>query len=349
VSLLAQDEKLTRRVGGIVMMLLALAIGFIVFVAGRIEWGDHVRMVVHFRQTGGLREGAPIVVAGQSIGTIEAIALAPKGGPLDAGVVVTLKIDARKAARIARGGDVFIAGTGPLSARHLELAPSPDPDGPSLAEPLPPGSAPIIGIDPPTLDRVLQRTWDNLTTAKKFADDVGPELDALRVQLRQLAQTMDGLVPNVVGVASLGFELEGLLAEVRQLREVTLGGDAGLQRFGAMITRARTTIAQTRRMLDVLGAKATTLAASVETLGGRLDTRGPAAIRAVELAISRVRTAMDKFDPLLAKLEDLNARIARGEGTIGRLARDPEFPEDAKELGKILKRQPWRIFARPPN
>jgi hypothetical protein len=29
--------------------------------------------------------------------------------------------------------------------------------------------------------------------------------------------------------------------------------------------------------------------------------------------------------------------------------KDPEFPEDAKELGKILKRQPWKIIGRPPK
>jgi hypothetical protein len=29
------------------------------------------------------------------------------------------------------------------------------------------------------------------------------------------------------------------------------------------------------------------------------------------------------------------------------LMRDPEFPEDAKDLGKILKRQFWKILERP--
>jgi hypothetical protein len=360
VSLLAQQERLTRRVGAITLFLLVAAIAFFVFVAGRIEWGERVRLQVFFRNTGGLREGAPIIVAGRAIGSVESIAPAPHGvartwksrcpsarvaAPAsDEGVIVTIELDADEAGRIACGGDVFVSGRGPLSARHLELAPSADPDGPALAD-----GDQVLGIDPPTLDRVLQRTWDNLTTAKKFADEVGPEFEALRVQLRQLATTMDGLVPNVVGVASLGFELDGLLAEVRQLREVALGGDAGLERLGLVIGRARATIAQARRMLDVLGDKATRLTASVDAVRGRFGERGPAAVRAVELAIDRVRAAMDKIDPLLAKLEDLNARIARGEGSIGRLAQDPEFPEDAKELGKILKRQPWRIFARPKD
>ena len=28
---------------------------------------------------------------------------------------------------------------------------------------------------------------------------------------------------------------------------------------------------------------------------------------------------------------------------------DPEFPEDAKAIGKVLKRQPWRVIGRPKD
>ena len=65
------------------------------------------------------------------------------------------------------------------------------------------------------------------------------------------------------------------------------------------------------------------------------------------IAIERMRAAAAKIEPMLAVVDQINQRLARGEGTLGRLSRDPEFPEDAKELGKILKRQPWRIFGRP--
>jgi hypothetical protein len=46
---------------------------------------------------------------------------------------------------------------------------------------------------------------------------------------------------------------------------------------------------------------------------------------------------------------ELAQRIARGEGSLGRLLTDPEFPEDTKELGKIMKRQPWKIVQKPPD
>ena len=32
-----------------------------------------------------------------------------------------------------------------------------------------------------------------------------------------------------------------------------------------------------------------------------------------------------------------------------KLANDPEFPEDAKDLGKILKREPWRVVGHPQD
>jgi hypothetical protein len=47
----------------------------------------------------------------------------------------------------------------------------------------------------------------------------------------------------------------------------------------------------------------------------------------------------------------LTRDLADGRGTVGALLHDPEFIDDAKQLGKTLKRQPWRIFghgAKPP-
>ena len=352
MSLLAQDEVLTRKVGAATLLVLAAAIAFVVFVADRIDWGDDVRLAVYFEHTGGLREGAPIVVAGRTIGEVEAIALSPRGAPdtpLNGkeGVAVTIAIDADIAARITRGGDVFVASRGPLGARYLELGPAPEAlhGGPSLAA----DRKPLKGSEPPSIDRVMQRTWDNLTIAREFADAVRPEMTVLRARLGELQATLDSIAPSLPAQLALGAELGALAAEVRTLRDRTLGGDAGRAKLDGVIAETRATIAQARRTFDAVGAKLDVLATSSQALRARLADRGPAAVRAVELAIARIRTAMTKVDALLVKVEDLQARIARGEGSLGKLMQDPEFPEDAKALGKILKRQPWKVIQRPPN
>jgi hypothetical protein len=73
-------------------------------------------------------------------------------------------------------------------------------------------------------------------------------------------------------------------------------------------------------------------------------------------AIARLRTVLEdadrmmaKVDHLLAGTQELLAVIDRGEGSLMKLSRDPEFPEDAKALGKILKRSPWRIIGHPDD
>lgn len=346
MSLLAQDERLTRNVGAAVLFLVAAAIAFVVFVYDQIEWRERVRIDVYFQQTGGLREGAPLVVAGREIGEIESIGLSPHGapGPLNGeeGVRVTVAITKREAAKITRGGDVFVTSRGALGARYLEVGPAPA-EGASFAD----NTDDILGREPPSIDRVMQRTWDNLTITREFADAVRPEMTELRARLAELETTMAELSPNIVGVTGLGMEVTGLMAEARELRDVGLGGDAGRAKVTDVIGQSRATLARARLVLDELGTKMRALSASGRALRARLGEKGPAAIAAIELAIARIRAAVDKLDPLLAKVDELNARIARGEGSLGKLMKDPEFPEDAKALGKILKRKPWKVMQRP--
>lgn len=344
MSLLAQDERLTRRVGAVVLVALAAAVLFVVFLLDRIEWGRHVRVHVYMRSTGGLKEGAPLIVAGRPIGTIERIALSPRGAtsPLagDEGVVLTVAIDASAAARVSREGDVFVGSRGVLSERYLELGPPP-----GVGTPLTDGTQ-LLGREPPSLDRVLQRTWDNLTTMRQFLAEVSPEVDALRAQLDALVATLGEVSPTAAGLPALGLELSALIAEGRATY-AALGGEPGLARLGAMLRRARATLAQARATLAALAPRLDALLASTDALRQRAGDRGGAALAALELAIARGRAAIDALDPLLANLDLVRDRLERGEGSLGRLLTDPEFPEDTKELGKILKRQPWKVIARP--
>jgi ABC-type transporter Mla subunit MlaD len=345
VSLLAQDVKLSRTVGAVGLVVGIFAIVFFVFIWDRIEWGPHVRIKVYFHTTGGLQEGAPLVVAGRDVGKVEMIMLSPRGapGPLngDEGVVVSVKVEKKWAQRITWGGDVFVTSRGALSGKYLEIGPPPQP-GASIAESVKAGNDKIAGRDPPSLDRVLQRTWDNLTTTRMFAEDVRPAMNELTTQIDALRATLDTIAPDV----AFREDLDALIAEARATK-AALGGDAGLDRMSQVIENSGSTLAMARSNIAKLRESADLLSAGLGQLQGRLGTKGAEAVAHVEQAIDRVKAAIDKIDPLLAQAQELQAALERGDGSLMKLMHDPEFPEDAKELGKILKRQPWKLIDRP--
>jgi ABC-type transporter Mla subunit MlaD len=336
---LAQDAHLARKVGTVSLVVIGLAIAFFVFVYDRIEWGSHVRVRVKFHATAGLAEGAPFVVAGRTVGRVESIALAPHDG-----VIVTIAIDADVVPKLDHGGDVFIASRGALSGKYIELGPAPEP-----TRPLHEGDE-LEGHEPPSLDRVIERTWNNLTTLGKFADEIKPELDGLRAEIdrlrAQFGTTADAL-PNAERLGELIGDASDVAAQIRQLREVGLGGQAGSDRLAAVIARGQQFAGDARATFGKLGTAASTLSQSIEGLRGRLGTKGDEAIAKAELALDRIRAAVDKIDPLLAQIDALNASLAAGNGSMMKLMNDPEFPEDAKELGKMLKRHPWRVLDHP--
>src|SRR5947209_6794338 len=134
MSVLADDERLTRRVGTVALALLGCAIVFFVFVYDQVEWGAHTRVLVYFRHSGGLHEGSAFVVAGRAVGRVESVALVPRGSKAildgDEGIVLTVAIERRMADRLTLGGDVFVASRGPLSEKYLEIAPPREPGAP---------------------------------------------------------------------------------------------------------------------------------------------------------------------------------------------------------------------------
>src|SRR5882757_5384011 len=119
MSLLAQDERLARRVGAVALCLIAAAIGFVVFLWDRIEIGSPVRIKVYLAHTAGLHENVPIVVGGRSIGHIEAIEPVIHGapGPLngEVGVAITVALDGDQAWKVPAAAEVFVASRGALS------------------------------------------------------------------------------------------------------------------------------------------------------------------------------------------------------------------------------------------
>jgi ABC-type transporter Mla subunit MlaD len=345
VSLLADSERLATRIGAGVLVAIAGAVAFVLLLADRVELTSQLRFAVHFAHAGPLASGAPVMIAGQRIGEVESVQLLERGapGPLDGepGAAARIAIDADRAYMIDAAGEFFVASRGPLSERYLEIGPPTTP-----TRPIRDGDA-VRGIDPPSMDRVIQRTWDNLMVTRRFVEAVKPELDALTASLRQLGDTVSGAQQMPDDLVRLSLAASVLIDEARSTWNDVLGGRAGLDRIAALIDAAGALADHADRQLAALGARWQALDAELDRLRARLG--GDNTTARLVAAIDTARAAMDKIDPLRAKIAALRDRFARGEGSIGKLMTDPEFPEDAKELGRILKRQPWKIIGHPQD
>ncbi len=368
------DDRLATKVGAAALCVAVAGVIFVAAVLPQLAGARAAHVRVYYLELAGLKEGAPVWSAGEQIGRVDAISLSPAGveSPLSgqAGAVVHLALEGDGLARTWRGGAYVISSRGPLAARYVEVIPPSGEGGASGEDGRPLVSGMVLrGVDPPTLDRVLQRTWTNLMIARTFFEAVGPEALALRREVAALFATIEqvrrgtsstaaGAAPNsasssssaLVGddrVAALVGELRALRAEADLAWREVVGGRPGLARLQAVAARAQGTWQRA-------SATAAELFVMIEALRGELErvrAQLAAGAPAVKLAalVAQLEQLQGKLDAIAASARGISQRWQRREGTLGRLLSDPEFPEDAKELGKILKRQPWRIFGHPDD
>jgi uncharacterized membrane protein len=380
----APDSALARRVGAVTIAVIATAIAVFVFLLDRAALGSPTRIRVTFRHTAGLREHAALVVAGRPIGRVESIAPVPHGRPGtlggEVGVALTVAIDEDSVWKVPARADIFISSRGPVSDKYLEVAPPTGDPGPPVHD-----GQELRGIDPPSLDSVLQRTWANLTTFHDFVEAVRPDLAALRTQLGELRTQLDALGSDTRpaggsysfaaggsdsraaggsdsraaggsdsraadgsdtrsgrGLNALVTSIRELAATARHTRDVSLGGERGLARLRATLDETRATVAELRATVDALRPRVAALTTELARVDSHVSASVPVA--RIEQALASARAALDKLDPLVADIDAVRQQIANGEGSLLRVIRDPEFPEDAKDLGKVVKRHPWRIL-----
>jgi ABC-type transporter Mla subunit MlaD len=352
VSLLAGQERRAEKVGAVVLVVLVAAVGFVMFLAGRIHLGRTVRIQVLFHNVGSLHEGAQIIVAGRSVGHVTAIALVPADGlPADhplagtGGAAAWLKIHAGETEMVPVNGEFFISSRGALAERFLEVGPPPG--GAAPGRPVKDGDL-VRGVDPPSLDRALQRTYDNLERARAFTDYVGPDARDLVTQIRALSATLAELDPGPGGFADAARHWSAALDQARTAWSTLDRAGVDPAHVEAMAASVARTTEAARGALRLVRARADLLSAGLDRSVGKARAAGPA-VAELRQALGKVSALSAKLDDIMAKVQDLSDRIARGEGTIARLQHDPEFPEDAKALGKMIKRHPWRLFGHPQD
>jgi ABC-type transporter Mla subunit MlaD len=342
VSLFASEERKAEITGAFVLVALAGAVVFAIFLSGRIHFGARVRVRVDFDQVAGLGEGADVVVAGRKVGVVESIALVPENG---GGVAAYVQIDEGRRDMVPINGEFFVSSRGLLSERYLEVGPPLD--GAAPGRPIAEGDH-VHGSSPPTLDRAIQRTWDNLERTRQFAAEVGPEARELWAQVGALGDTLGELDPGPKGWDGLADDWRASIDQARAAWAALGAAGADPAHVEALADAAAQTVATARRSLALVRGRAQIVAAALDrTLAS--GQRGAASLDKLRAALAKLDATTATLDHALAQAQALADAFARGEGSIAKLSRDPEFPEDAKELGRILKNQPWRVVGHPSD
>jgi uncharacterized small protein (DUF1192 family) len=305
-----------------------------------------VTVKVYFGQVSALGEGAKIVVAGRAIGEISSIVLVPAGttGPDEplhgeAGIVALARIEKRYAFMVPANGEFFVSSRSIFAPRWLEVGPPAKGAVPCRA--VVEGDK-VRGIDPPSLDQILQRTWDNLNVTSAFMSVIRPEADAFIDSVRELEQRVADAEPAPGAYGSLFASIVGLRLEIDRLdipawRDAT-GGLSGV------LDGARAL----QKQLDLISTDLQTHIALLQAEFARLGAAAPPDLRDKIAAIAAsTEVVKQRVDLLNARVRALVAGVAAGDGAIGSIANDPELLDDAKQLGKTLKRNPWKVLVPP--
>jgi phospholipid/cholesterol/gamma-HCH transport system substrate-binding protein len=287
------------RVGAVTLAVGAVAVVLVLLIGGR-HWRAGRHIGVEIARIGALQVGAPVRIAGLVLGSVDEIRLVPR--PEGPSARLEVWVDERHAWLLRTTSEIFLAQEGILGETYLEATPGPP--GPALAD-----GAVVRAIDPPPIDALLAKSYENLEAAAELVRDGFPEA-------AELGRALDGLETTLSGFDPLpswprGIEL-GTLPRLRLTVDPSLG--PRLARFQAALDR--------------------------------VDTGDPRLAR-LAAALARIAPLIDGIERVRHDAKGLIAYFAGGRGTLGALAQDVELTDEIKTMTKTLKREPWRALAKP--
>lgn len=264
-------------------------------------FADRYTLVSLVPNVAGLREGAPVTLAGQRVGQVTEINFIPVDEKSDSNnVIVHLSIDRSIAPQVREDSEGFLRAEGLLGDKYLDIAP-----GSAEAAPLQPGDTLLVG-DAVDLDAVLARTAETL--------------DSAQIIMREWT----ALTRSV----SRGEGTLGSLLTDEQLYDDMLAATRQLERTFAAVNRGDGTLGRLARdpaLYERLEGAAVTL----DSLGSEMlhgeGTFGRL-VREDSVYRSLLATA-GSADSALTSLSTVLEGINEGEGTLGRLTQDPELYE----------------------
>lgn len=230
------------KVGGLVLLTVALAVGFAQFM-GFLGIGSPFSNTNSYYVTygfaGGIDVGSPVRVSGIKVGRVEqiqffqpvdlkAVALQEPGsdaletGPSGKAIVpLKIKISVRKDAAVGVRKDsrFYINLAGIIGERYVEVTP-----GHWNVPPLEPGDV-VAGVDPPRIDQLLSQSFDLAGKIKEIIDenkgDISRSIELLYKLSGNINQTLAWVDKSAIFKTDLAKLVDNLIAITSDVRKVT--------------------------------------------------------------------------------------------------------------------------------
>lgn len=281
------------KVGSLILVALAVMVYLVMRIEniGSLGEAESYIINVRFEDAAGIAADDPAFLAGVRVGHVSAVRLNMSDGTAE----VQLRL--RNNVRLREDAVAIVGSSGMLGDRMLQLHPG-SPDRPVV----PPGGW-IVGGDPVSLDQmvtVMASIARNLdTTTRSISRVLGTE--AGEASLREI-------LANVEGVTA---QLDAVLAR----NSGTI--DSSFSRFDR-------TLANLENLSGTLGESLPALVDEMRRVSGNLNELIEANRGDISAVGGNLKSMTERLDRSAADLEELIAKMNRGDGTVARLVNEGE-------------------------
>lgn len=304
---------------GLVTIFSVIMTALLIFLLsgqGGFPWQQYGLKTV-FDNIAGLKEGAPVRVAGLEVGSVKELNFIPNSDRVE----VTMKLQKAMQSRVTTGSLASLGSVSLLGEAAVDITAS------SRGTPLSEWGYVRSGASASSLAHVATRASSGIeeitalvkdlragrgTVGKLFADDaIARDLDTLLRSLDDVARRVgsgNGTIGRLLNNPAAAESLEGSLRNLQDITGRIQRGEGSLGKLMADDEFARTLTGLTTNLNEFTGK----LNRGDGTLGQLATNREP----------------FDKFNSLLGRFDAVAAGLERGEGSAGMALKDKQLYEN---------------------
>ena len=336
---------------GLTLLFASITLAVLIFVmSGTGGWFTRkITLRSYFDNAGGLREGAPVRLAGVDIGNVTGIRIVPN--KLTTPVEVTMKVNTKYKFNLRKDSITLLATAGVLGETYVDIDSSTASaaearDGDTLAARNQPDIQDVVRASQGTLqnmDALLKRVDRIVAFIESGQGSIGKVIysPALYDQLNATVVEFKGLVDDIQ-------KGKGSLGPLFTSDEVYKKANAALDKLNAMVDELQQGKGTAGKLLKdpELYDNANKTVANVRQLTDDINA-GKGALG----KMAHDQEFANKLQETINNLEALSERLQKGEGTAGMLFKDPalynnsnQMLVETRELVKSIRENPKKYL-----